>query len=533
MNRTVLSLTFLAVLLAGCQRPEPVEQVDDPMFLADVENFDSPTKTAMTSDRKVVWSKDDRIAIFHKSPQSREYILDEDFAGKSNGKFNVALSGGTSDNSSVGGDELPCNVALYPYFDELELEVGINNDVASYTIKKLNLPAIQNYAPNSFDGDAFLMAAVTGSVDDRNLKFKNVLGVLKLSLKGTQTVMSIMVEGKNGESLSGAAEILLQSTNSNPQITMTSKDEGAQSVTLDCGEGVQLSNSSATDFYIVLPPATYSDGFKVTVVDAASDAQVVEAISSNTVIRSSILVMPENSFDGYDEDQSGNHGSVESIDYVDEYHINHGPGVEIDGVIWAPVNCGYHATDFKWGKLYQWGRKYGQGYGEEAANLTLVEGSVSLSKGNNAGNSNVFYYGSYDWLDSPNDNLWNAGSESYPVKTEYDPCPAGWRVPTYNELSALCQNYSNSTSNEQGQKGHWFSGSSSYSASAPQVFFPAAGYRSGDNSEERERNNWGYYWSSTPYGNNRDAYHLRFNTSIYMYYWSRARGYSVRCVQDK
>lgn len=157
---------------------------------------------------------------------------------------------------------------------------------------------------------------------------------------------------------------------------------------------------------------------------------------------------------------------------------------------------------------------------------------MSLSKGNNAGNSNVFYYGSRDWLDSPNDNLWNSGSESYPVKTEYDPCPAGWRVPTYNELSALCQNYSNRTSNEQGQIGHWFSGSSSYSASAPQVFFPAAGYRS-DISEERERNNWGYYWSSTPYGNDKDAYHLRFNASIYMYYWSRASGYSVRCVQEK
>ena len=40
-------------------------------------------------------------------------------------------------------------------------------------------------------------------------------------------------------------------------------------------------------------------------------------------------------------------------DYIDEYGINHGPGVEIGGVVWAPVNCGYHETDFKYGKLYQ------------------------------------------------------------------------------------------------------------------------------------------------------------------------------------
>ena len=52
----------------------------------------------------------------------------------------------------------------------------------------------------------------------------------------------------------------------------------------------------------------------------------------------------------------------EDCDYVDEYGINHGKGVEIDGVVWAPVNCGYHKSDYRYGKLYQWGRKYGQGY---------------------------------------------------------------------------------------------------------------------------------------------------------------------------
>lgn len=45
----------------------------------------------------------------------------------------------------------------------------------------------------------------------------------------------------------------------------------------------------------------------------------------------------------------------EAIDDVDEYAVNHGPGVEINGTIWAPVNCGYHAEDFKYGKLYRWG----------------------------------------------------------------------------------------------------------------------------------------------------------------------------------
>ena len=37
--------------------------------------------------------------------------------------------------------------------------------------------------------------------------------------------------------------------------------------------------------------------------------------------------------------------------------------------------------------------------------------------------------------------MWNSGSESKPVKTEYDPCPDGWRVPTSRELSKLYGNY--------------------------------------------------------------------------------------------
>ena len=97
--------------------------------------------------------------------------------------------------------------------------------------------------------------------------------------------------------------------------------------------------------------------------------------------------------------------------YIDEYGVNHGEGVEIDGVVWAPVNCGYHATDFKYGKLYQWGRKYGQGYDSSDASVpTIVAGPVSLSEGQSASNSNKFYTSSDSytpWLSPSDVTLWN------------------------------------------------------------------------------------------------------------------------------
>jgi uncharacterized protein (TIGR02145 family) len=238
-----------------------------------------------------------------------------------------------------------------------------------------------------------------------------------------------------------------------------------------------------------------------------------------------------------------------SLDYIDEYGINHGQGVKIGETVWAPVNCGYHATDFKYGKLYQWGRKYGQGYsgglydvngnniGEysDATTPTIEEGGVSATIGQDKSMSNVFFTSTYefnnDWLYPQDRNLWNSGSESNPKKTEYDPCPEGWRVPTYAELDELNNNYSSLTTADNGQIGRWFSGPNSYTATVPQVFFPAAGYRGYDGGGYAYgRGNDGRYWSSSHYGTY--ARYLYFSSSyVDMLYDYRADGYSVRCVQ--
>ena len=96
----------------------------------------------------------------------------------------------------------------------------------------------------------------------------------------------------------------------------------------------------------------------------------------------------------------------QSGDYVDEYGINHGQGIRIGTTVWAPVNCGYHATDYKYGKLYQWGRKYGQWYFGEFYDgdwdqtysdgfvPEIVAGPVSLSVGQSEANAGKFYYNS-------------------------------------------------------------------------------------------------------------------------------------------
>jgi uncharacterized protein (TIGR02145 family) len=466
-----------------------------------------------------------------KSSYGHKYKLISSFVGKTYADFEPATPAG---GNLSAGTEWNHNVVYYPYSADVEAIKSGDN----YTLSVV-LPSEQTYAAESFGNGFFPMVAVS---ENNNITFKNVLGGIKLQLRGTQKVKSMKLEGKNNEKLSGTATVTAYTDETKPAITMASG--ASTSLTLNCGSGVQLNESKATEFIIALPPVLFSKGFTMTVIDDAGNEQTIQTDKENSVLRSSLLVMPEVALDKVP--QTG--------DYIDEYGVNHGPGVKIGETVWAPVNCGYHETDFKYGKLYQWGRKYGQGYSGEFwdwsfdssfdytystySDSTIPENipaSVSLSEVQSQHNENKFYYrvnSPWDWCSPPNGTLWNSGTEMNPMKTEYDPCPLGWRIPTYAEIEKLCMNYSSFTCDDKDRPGRWFTGSTPYTATVSQLFLPAAGllhYRDGWSCN---RGIYGYYWSSGPSIN--EAYelcfHSSYNPSVYTGY--RAGGQSVRCVQE-
>ena len=223
-------------------------------------------------------------------------------------------------------------------------------------------------------------------------------------------------------------------------------------------------------------------------------------------------------------------------DYVDEYGVDHGKGIAIGMTIWAPVNCGYKAKSgskngYTYGKLYQWGRKYGQGdVFRDENEPDYVAGGVSLEEGQSPCYGNTFFYGESDWLLTSDDALWNRGTEDEPVKAQYDPCPDGWRVPAEDELTELLQNRSALALNDIGQYGVWYSGFSSYADDVPQVFLPAAGCARSEDGRNIGRGSDGHYWSSSPTGTY--AYCLDYTSLRDCGYFRRAFGLSVRCVQE-
>ena len=316
-------------------------------FVATTESYSHETKTSLNNGN-VLWKTGDQVSVFAASTTNDQYQVTDDSNGKTSASLNKIPAGGF-----VAGVELDDNVAYYPY--SASNEVVKNGSDYDLTV---SLPSTQNYAENSFGNGAFPMVAVTNGSGDMNLTFKNVLGGLKLQLKGTATISRITVTGNNNEILYGDATVTA-SKSSVPTITLS--NASAKVVTLNCGAGVALDAETATSFIIALPPMTMTGGFTVVVKDTEGKEMEIKTTRSQTIIRSSLLKMPAVDYVGTAPlPPTGIH------DYVDlgfrKSHIDDRitPGSEYDRkIVFATCNIGADSPEdfgyyFRWGELYGW-----------------------------------------------------------------------------------------------------------------------------------------------------------------------------------
>ncbi len=298
LKKSVLVLASFAVIAAGCQ----IESISESPVLEEAgeycaasESYYPVTKTSM-SGLDVVWSENDELAVFRGNNRADRFEVTAESVGDTYAKLNL-----TEDISE--GDQISANVAYYPYSSDLMLvenrdmvEDGDNILMVpdgTYSLMGLVFPTTQKYTAGSFANGAFPMVAVTTGVGDKSFAMKNILGAIKLQLTGRCSVKSITVSGNNFESVAGSAQSVRFSADGNPIVNMSADEPSATSVTLDCGEGVELSSSSATDFVISLVPTVFEYGFTVTVVDTDGMSYQIVATAENEIQRSKVLVMPE------------------------------------------------------------------------------------------------------------------------------------------------------------------------------------------------------------------------------------------------
>ena len=289
MKKTFIYSILAVLAITGCQMEQDVFVPEEPeaaiqdakVFTATIEDdFNGATKTSLDGSGNVLWKIGDQVSIFAASTVNEHYQVSDASDGKTAATLNKIPSGGF-----VAGTDIDNNVAFYPYASTATIAKSAGN----YVISGIELPATQNYAAGSFGNGAFPMAAVTTSTEDMNLKFKNVLGGLKLQLKGTATITSITVTGNNNEILCGDAEVTV-ANGSTPSISLS--DASAKTVTLNCGAGVALDSETATAFIIALPPMTMTGGFTVVVTDTESKQMEITTSKSQTIPRSNLLKMP-------------------------------------------------------------------------------------------------------------------------------------------------------------------------------------------------------------------------------------------------
>ena len=208
--------------------------------------------------------------------------------------------------------------------------------------------------------------------------------------------------------------------------------------------------------------------------------------------------------------------------------------------------------------LYQFGRKDafpGVDASKLAANSHFTQNAGdNMSIKNGIQHPDLYYiwslFGS-NWKNNyAYNNLWsadntvtgdyNVGNDNPVVKTVYDPCPVGFKMPANNAFTGFTANGLNTgamnvdgTGNDrtfQKNFGHNFWTNSSKTAT---IYFPASGYRGYDDGSLNGEAYAGYYWLAVPndtsYGCNLFSHSGRVRSRSIN---SRTYGYAVRPVSE-
>jgi uncharacterized protein (TIGR02145 family) len=184
----------------------------------------------------------------------------------------------------------------------------------------------------------------------------------------------------------------------------------------------------------------------------------------------------------------------------------------ITGKTWMDRNLGASraatsSTDSAaYGDLYQWGRGADGHQCRNSSTTNILSTSDQPGHGNFITAPNI----PIDWRTNQNGNLWQG------VNGINNPCPTGYRLPTYIELNA--------------ERNSW-SQNNTVGALASLLKLPMAGYRDSVYGSLRNVRGHGYYWSSSVNGPN--SWNLGFyGGSANVGTNFRANGFSVRCIKD-
>lgn len=293
-----MAIAFTAI--TSCQQFAEVPDNASGYFSATTEQA---TKTSLSENWSVLWQDADKITVFAGNTAPSCYMVSKG-AGTASAIFEAV-------STSSKGSPLSANIAVYPY------DAGMT--ISSDGTVTLTIPQTQQYVAGGFAPEVNVMAAATPDVSGESFAFKNLLSIIRVSLTGTDVIQKLVFSGNNGEPVCGKATV---KPVFGEEPTLSFASNAGTTLTLDCGQGVELS-SNPTEFILAVPPMEYANGFKVTATSTSGKSMNL-TVSGNTILkRSKIKTAPAAEFKDEHNDRFVHFESPELEAYcIEEFDLD-------------------------------------------------------------------------------------------------------------------------------------------------------------------------------------------------------------------
>ncbi|MCR5038216.1 MAG: choice-of-anchor J domain-containing protein [Bacteroidales bacterium] len=250
-----LGLCALAALaIVSCKKNEQTGATMS--FEATINQPTNGTRTEIGPEDMMIWNNGDVIKVF-----AADGSASAPFTTTADGVPVANFTGQIKDSESY--------CAFYPADFTSE---------ANGTMVTLTLSANQTFKNGSFSANTYPIAAKSNESDKTRFNFHSPCGLLAIPVKGTGTLGSIELTGKNGEKLAGTYIYDMNGTMTAP-VDYT-EDANATTVTLTCEGGLELNDTPAT-MYFVLPDGALSEGFSIHLKDTKGNTLPADHVATN------------------------------------------------------------------------------------------------------------------------------------------------------------------------------------------------------------------------------------------------------------
>ena len=286
--------TLVATMLAACATDATQEVAIEVVPKTLTVSLEENSRIQLNEEHKTVWTKNDIVSVFYRSNANQQWQYQGETGERTGELKQIVAPSSTQELSKV--------VVVYPYSESYY----INPETCDI---EAILPATQHYLKDSYGLNGNIMIS---SSYYNQFSLKSVCGWIKVQLKGEgQIVKKITIKGNNGEQVAGQLYINSADATATLASNIGSADDNENSaggnlvfdntiikeVTLDCGEGVTLSNEVST-FFIALPPQTFEGGLTLNVQYGDGTTMTKTTTNSVSISRNTILPMQTLYYDG-------------------------------------------------------------------------------------------------------------------------------------------------------------------------------------------------------------------------------------------